>query len=85
LTTASQAVLAGGFDPPDGLNGYILDMLYHWKKPDSINNLGVTDMTLTLTQYRNFWNKANKNVSCYSSALSFSTMKLALLTMTSAT
>jgi hypothetical protein len=32
-------------------------------------------MNLTLDQYRAFWNKANENISCYPSALSFSTMK----------
>jgi hypothetical protein len=30
-----------------------------------------------MEQYRKFWNKANENISCYPSALSFSTMKAA--------
>jgi len=32
-------------------------------------------MDLPLEQYRSFWLKANENISCYPSALSFSTMK----------
>jgi len=31
LSTASQAVLAGVYDPPDKLNAYILDVLEEWK------------------------------------------------------
>jgi hypothetical protein len=43
--------------------------------PEGIRDLGPLGMTLTLEAYQNYWKKANENVSCYPSTLSFSTMK----------
>ena len=75
LSTGSQAILAGAYKPSDNLNSYIVDMLQQWEKPQSVRELEPIDMSLTLEQYRYFWNKANENISCYPSALSFSMMK----------
>jgi hypothetical protein len=75
LTTSAQSVLAGVYEHPEELSSYIVDMLSQWEKPEAIRSLEPVNMSLSLEQYRYFWNKANENVSCYPSALSFSTMK----------
>jgi hypothetical protein len=75
LTTSAQSVLAGVYEYPEALSSYIVDMLSQWEKPEAIRSLEPVNMSLTLDQYRSFWNKANENISCYPSALSFSTMK----------
>jgi hypothetical protein len=75
LSTAAQSVLAGVYDPPNELSSYIVDMLSQWEKPEQIRSLEPINISFSIEQYRQFWNKANENVSCYPSALSFSTMK----------
>jgi hypothetical protein len=75
LSTAAQAVLAGVYDTDLLLDQFIWDVLAQWEKPEAIRQLEPIRMDLSLEQYRSFWLKANENISCYPSALSFSTMK----------
>jgi len=75
LSTAAQAVLAGVYDTDLPLDQFIWDVLAQWEKLEAIRRLEPIRMDLSLEQYRSFWLKAHENISCYPSALSFSTMK----------
>ncbi len=75
MTSTAQATLAGVYDSNDNLPQVVLDVIAQWQMPEEVRALGKLTMDLDVDQYRSFWNKANKNVSCYPSELSFSTMK----------
>jgi hypothetical protein len=74
LTVAAQATLAGVYDSNYPISQSVLDVIAQWEIPEAVRSLGPLKIALSVEQYKSFWNKANENVSCYPSALSFSTM-----------
>jgi hypothetical protein len=72
---AAQAVLAGLNETDYELDQFVLDVMQQWQKPEAVRQIEPISMNMSLEQYRAFWNKANENISCYPSALSFSTLK----------
>jgi len=75
LTSSSQAVLAGLYDPDEDTDQRILDVIAQWQMPQTVRDLGPLQMNMTVDSYTAYWKKARENTSCYPSALSFSTMK----------
>jgi len=75
LTPSAQAVLDSFYDPPPNTSTNVTDLLQELNKPPGIKELGNTDPCIPLASYQAFWHKANEQVSCYPSSLSFSTMK----------
>jgi len=67
--------LAGLYESNHDIDGKILDVIAQWQMPQAVRALGPLKMELALEQYINFWKKAKEDISCYPSALSFSTMK----------
>jgi len=67
--------LAGLYESNHDIDGKILDVIAQWQMPQAVRALGPLKMELALEKYINFWKKAKEDISCYPSALSFSTMK----------
>jgi hypothetical protein len=75
LTTASQAVLGGVYEPSDHVDQHTKDFLYELMMPQAVQDLGPQTMEISLESFRAFWKKAKENTSCYPDDLSFATMK----------
>jgi len=75
VTAATQTILAGVYDSNYPLDQYILDVFQQWEMPNSIKEIRPPAMNISLESYRRFWKRANENISCFPSSLTFSTMK----------
>ncbi len=75
LTTSSLAVLGGVYTPRDDLDDYTKSMIKELEMPDKVRALGPNNMAMDVESYRQYWKKANENISCYPAEMSFATMK----------
>ena len=58
LTTASQAVLGGVYEPDENIDEYTKAFLEELVIPQAVRDLGTQTMELSLESYISFWKKA---------------------------
>jgi hypothetical protein len=68
-------VLYGEYDSNYPIDPFFMLVLRHLSMPAKIRNTLPQDMHRFLNGYSTFGRRANKNISCYPLALSFSTIK----------
>jgi hypothetical protein len=74
LTTSSQRVLEGTFQPPQDASTHMIDFLTHLAMPRAIKE-NPNQMAMTLDIFISFWRKAREHTSCYPSPFCFATLK----------
>jgi hypothetical protein len=57
------------------LDQYIMDVIQQWEMPETIREQVPSSMPISLETYQRYWKKANENISCFPSPMSFSTIK----------
>lgn len=79
LTTASQAVLVGIYEPGNQVDHITREFMAELEMPQAVRNLGPQMMEIAIESFRAFWQKATEKTSCYPDDLSFATMKAGVM------
>ena len=76
---AAQAVLDGTYEPPDGMNPYMIELLSIMKVSPSIRAKGPLDCSITPLENRAAWMSQKERTASEPSSLSFAHHKAASL------
>ena len=69
---ASEAILAGTYEIPEGTDPYAAKLIHHLRMPDRVRDAPPVDTSLDVERYRDGWRKAKEVTSSGISGLYFS-------------